>query len=111
MPEQGITYKQKIRTHLHSAYLLSEERIDALLPRYLASLRDLMHTLDHIAETASPEETSRAGHALKGALLTLGLTDLAEKVNIIEQKCKSGGHESECAGLISELKEEIAGIV
>ena len=111
MPEQGITYKQRIRTHLHTAYLLPEDRIDALLPRYLASLRDLMHTLDHTAETSSSEETSRAGHALKGALLTLGLTDLAEKAYIIEQKCKSGGRATECAGLISELKEEIAGIV
>lgn len=110
MEGQRSAYKQIIRTHLRSAYLLSEDRIDVLLPQYLASLRDLVLTLEQKARTASPGEASRAAHALKGALLSLGLGAPAEKAYSVEQKCTSADQETECAKLIAELKREITGI-
>lgn len=111
MSGQRTAYQQIIRNHLRTAYLLSDDRIDALLPRYLASLRDLMFRMEHTAETASPEETGRAAHALKGALLSLGLKDLAEKAYAIEQTCQSDMNKTDCPRLVIELKKEIAQIV
>jgi histidine phosphotransfer protein HptB len=111
MSEQRTTYQQIIRNHLRTAYLLPDDRVDTLLPRYLASLQELMARLEHSAETASPEEAGRAAHALKGALLSLGLKEMAEKAYAIEQTCLPDMNETDCRRLIAGLKEEIAEFV
>lgn len=107
MAEQRI---EAIRNHLRTAYLMSEEKIDAMLPRYLASLQEMMGKLERAVRSGSLAETGRAGHALKGALLNLGLQDLAQKAYAIELAGKAGGNESECSRLVFELKEELTGL-
>jgi len=111
MSGQRTAYHQIIRNHLRTAYLLPDDRIEALLPRYLASLQELMARLEQSAGTASPEETGRAAHALKGALLSLGLKEVAEKASAIEQSCRPDMNETDCRRLIAGLKEEVAGFV
>jgi|MTBAKSStandDraft_2_1061841.scaffolds.fasta_scaffold22497_2 hypothetical protein len=109
--QQRIACEQIIRNHLRTAFLLPDDRIDALLPRFLASLRELWSKLEHAAATGSREETGRAGHALKGALLSLGLTAPADKALAVEQACRAEGGADDYFPLIAELKEEMAGII
>lgn len=107
---QRTEYHQIIRNHLSTSYLLSEEKIDSVLPGLLDTLQKLMHNLEEIAARETDEAVSRAGHAIKGALLNLGLTDLADKAFVIEKNCKSGAVDWNCSRFINELKEEIGKI-
>jgi len=111
MVKERTEYHQTIRTHLSQAYLLPEHRIDSLLPRFLESLETLMRNLELIAGTEKTVELSRAGHAIKGALLNLGLMDLAELAYTIEQKSKFGEIQWDRAHYVAELKREIAKII
>jgi HPt (histidine-containing phosphotransfer) domain-containing protein len=108
---QRLEYHQIIKTHLRTAYLLQEEKIHVLLPQFLQSLQALMHNLEQIAATECQEDLGRASHAIKGALLNLGLMELAAVAFALEQNCRSTAPERDSAEIISELKEEISKIV
>lgn len=108
---QRSDYHKLIRTHLSSSYLLTEEKIESVLPRFLESLQGLIHNLDNIARTETDEAVSRAGHAVKGALLNLGLNDLAEKALAIEKNSLTDGANGNRMQCIAELKNEIAKII
>ena len=70
-----------------------------------------MTKLEKLAdESTEKEDISRAGHALKGALLNLGLMDLADKAFLVEQFDKQTGRNIEHKKIIAELKNEIAEI-
>jgi HPt (histidine-containing phosphotransfer) domain-containing protein len=111
MEEQRKQYHHAIREHLRSSYLLSEEKIEAVLPRFLDTVAQLMSELEHICTTDDTTAISRTGHAMKGALLNLGLHDLAQKAYNIEKNQENNGTEQDCAQLIGELKQEIIKIL
>jgi histidine phosphotransfer protein HptB len=108
---QRLEYHQIIRSHLRTAYLLPEEKIDHVLPRFLESLRGLIHDLEGVGETRCLESIGRSGHAVKGALLNLGLNDLAATALILEQGCRSSDPGLDFSRLIAQLKEEIVKII
>ena len=111
MELQRVEYHQKIREHLSSAYLLTDERIEAVLPRFLETLRKLMSELEGLSANDKNDALSRTGHAMKGALLNLGLHDLAEKAFSIEKYNQGCGDNRDCSQLIEELKREIGKIL
>lgn len=111
MARQRLEYHQIIKAHLRTAYLLREERISTLLPQFLQSLQTLMYNLEQTAATECQEDLGRASHAIKGALLNLGLEELAAVAFTLEQNCKSPAPDQDHAQIISELKEEIRKIV
>lgn len=81
------------------------------MPRFLDTIRQLMSELDELADMKKTDRLSRAGHAMKGALLNLGLQDLAQKAFTIEkheQLCENG---RDCVQLVNELKLEISKII
>lgn len=107
MEQYRAYYHQKIKEHLRSAYLLSEEKIEAVLPRFLATVRTLLAELEDLAGTDKHDELSRTGHAMKGALLNLGLHDLAAKAFNIEKHQETKDVERDCVQLVNELKQEV----
>ncbi|MHB8790373.1 MAG: Hpt domain-containing protein [Desulfobulbaceae bacterium] len=111
MEQQRLEYHRIIRAHLSTAYLLPEEKIDVVLPGFLQSLQALMLNLEQVAATETEDALSRAGHAIKGALLNLGLKELAATAFILEQNSRMADYDQDCARLIAELKEEITKIV
>lgn len=110
MTRQRLEYHQIIRSHLRTAYLLPEEKIDTVLPRFLTSLQTLMHNLEQVAASETAGTLARAGHAIKGALLSLGLQELAAVAYFLEQDCQGDDGELDCAQIIATLREEIAKI-
>ncbi len=104
----GSEYLQQIREHLKSAYLLSDEKIESVLPSFLKTLATLINELECAAEKKNEHEAlGRKGHALKGALLNLGLPGLAEKAYLIEQHGSTDNLKSEYEQVVAELKNEI----
>ncbi len=105
-------YRQIIRDHLKSAYLLSDEKIDALLPGFLETLRSHLEDLEHVLNGGDIKTMNRrAGHAIKGALLNLGLHDLAAIALAIEKICLDRDGRAEHAMLVGKLKAEIEKIL
>ena len=108
MTKQRVDYCQQIRNHLSSAYQLSEEKINMIMPQFCESLQMMVANLEQLTATDNTSEAvSRAGHTLKGALLNLGLRDLAEKAVILEINSRARAREGDCIRIINELKEEI----
>lgn len=111
MEQQHVEYLKKIKNHLRSAYLLSDEKIEAVLPRFVDTVRKLMSDLNELAVTDKNDALSRAGHAMKGALLNLGLQELAEKAYSIEKHQLVCNSDRDCVQLVVELKQEIDKII
>ena len=111
MDQHQADYHQKITKHLRSAYLLSDEKIEAVLPRFLRTIQILMSEIEDLSMTDKHEELSRTGHAMKGALLNLGLHDLATKALNIERHQEMNDVDCDCGKLVNELKQEIKKLV
>lgn len=99
-----VPYVDMIRRHLQTAYLLNDEKTEQMLPALLAVLNSHMTTLEEVHAEGDLEKLGRAGHAVKGALLNMGLPDLADQALRIEQHGKSGNTEIDYRSLIVELK-------
>ena len=111
MELQREDYFRTIKDHLRTSYLLSEEKIDAVLPRFLETLCTLMNELEQLVDADQNEVLSRKGHAMKGALLNLGLHDLADKAFSIEKHLENDQTEFDCRQLVDELRQEVTKIL
>lgn len=111
MDQQRADYHQQIRKHLNSAYLLTEEKIETVLPRFLHTIGSLMADLEEFVNTGNIDSLSRTGHALKGALLNLGLPELAEKAYAIERHNQASDHPASYCTLVDELGKEIKKLI
>lgn len=81
---------QTMKHHLSTAYLLSEEKVETMLPVFMATLCSHMERLAALAGGDDLEQLGRASHAIKGALLNVGLSDLAETAYALELQCRTG---------------------
>lgn len=111
MEMQRAQYYQRIKEHLSTAYLLSEEKIETVMPRFLETVRALMVELEVLAATENHDALSRTGHAMKGALLNLGLHDLAQMALAIEQHQQTSDIKPDCVKQVNELKQEVEKIL
>ena len=105
---KGQTYRQTIREHLGSAYLLSEDKIDTVLPAFLDTLLTHMLRLEKNLAHNDLELLAKSGHVLKGALLNLGLHELADMAYAIERCCATPATATELPQQVARLKKEIA---
>ncbi len=100
-------YQNTIRDHLKTSYNLTNEKIESVLPRFLDMLSVHMDKLENIIETGSIEALEKAGHTLKGALLNLGLHDLAQDAFVIEQISRDPNESTDYSMVVAKLKAEI----
>ena len=104
----GIAYLEMIKTHLKTAYLLSDDRIETMIPIFLATLHTHMNRLAELAAQGETEQLAQASHAVKGALLNIGLLDLAETAAAIEKQCKNCTAPDNYRELINDLQYTVA---
>ena len=104
-------YLQVIQEHMKSSYLLSDDKIDAILPDFLATLKEHLDTLEKKMAEGDSASLAVAGHTLQGALLNLGLFELADTACKIEQQCKLA---DSCApdypAMVNQQKDSISTI-
>ena len=97
-------YLNIIRQHLQTTYLLDEKKAEAMIPVFINTLKE---HVDHLAEqvsNGSMEDLSRAIHAVKGALLNMGLTDLAKTAYVIERESKKGNTNLDFQNIVTDLQ-------
>ena len=109
-PMDQETYMQVIREHMKSSYLLSDDKINAILPGFLATLETHLSTLEEKMADGEPVPLSVAGHTIKGALLNLGLFELADTAYTIEQQSKTVDSNTDYPALVTHLKKSISTI-
>ena len=103
-----VEYKHQIRDHLARAYMLSDDKIDIFLPNFLTTLQTHLDNLQRPVEAENLEELSRAAHTLKGALLNLGLKELADVAYQMELQSKAGDRSSDYQSWARQLAREIS---
>lgn len=96
-----------IREHMKTSYLLPDDKINEILPRFLASLENHLHSLEAMKADEDLSAMGVAGHKVKGALLNLGLFELADTAAKIEQQGKLLNHDTDYSSLIAHLKHSI----
>lgn len=97
-------YLRTIKHHLQTAYLLSEEKAASMIPVFVNTLKNHVNHLADLANDGDAEQLSRASHTVKGALLNIGLANLAEIAFAIEQQCKSDTDPQSYQALIRDLQ-------
>lgn len=97
-------YLHIMRQHLKNAYLLSDEKTETMLPVFVNTLRSHMNRLAELAADGDMEQLGRASHAVKGALLNMGLADLADTAHAIERHCKNEGSGLDYQAMITQLQ-------
>lgn len=102
------TYLHQIKEHLKTAYLLTEERIEVMVPVFVNTLRAHMDRLVTMADDGDTEQLGRTCHAVKGALLNMGLIELAQTAQQIEQQCQTQPPSPACRAMITELQFSIS---
>lgn len=103
----AVEYKRSIRDHLSRAYMLSDEKIAVFLPRFLTTLKTHLDNLQQPIQTENLEELSKDAHTLKGALLNLGLRELADIAYHIELQSRAGDGTTDYLSLFERLRREI----
>jgi len=96
-------YLHLVKQHLKTSYLLNDEKIESMIPIFANILRSHMTRLTELADDGNMEQLGKASHAVKGALLNMGLVDLAETARLIELRCKNGDPTADYRSMISQL--------
>jgi len=101
-------YRQTVMDHLKTAYLLNDEKIESMIPVFLATLHTHMNRLAELAAEGDTDQLSKASHAVKGALLNIGLRDLAEIAYTLEKQCKCGTCPENYQDMITDLQYTVS---
>ncbi len=90
---------RQVREHLRSVYRLEEEQITLLLATTADSLNETLKQLDQAVADQDDERIAGAAHKLKGALLNLGLNDLAARTNQLGMFLKNKQKMEKCLNI------------
>ncbi len=105
---ESSAYLEIMKKHLKTAYLLSDEKTATMIPVFLTTLQSHVDRLAELAAGDDMHQLSRTSHAVKGALLNMGLADLAQTAYTIEQQCRDGNRTFDYQTLVAELHSTIS---
>lgn len=106
-----LSLSDRILSHLCEHYPLSVDKVTTMLPTFIRVLRQHMENMKKALETGDPVTVGKIGHTLKGALLNLGLAELAAIAENIETEGKAANHLIDYADLVEQLQEGLKEIV
>jgi len=101
-------YLETMKQHIKTAYLLSDEKTATMIPVFLTTLQTHLDRLAELAAKGDLHQLSRASHAVKGALLNIGLADLAQTASTIEKQCRDGDCSFDYRAKVTELRNTVA---
>lgn len=101
-------YLETIQQHLKTAYLLSDEKTATMIPVFINTLRSHVARLVELATSGDLQQLGRASHAVKGALLNMGLAELAQTAHALEQQCRAGNSTFDYLARVTELQHQIS---
>ncbi len=79
-----------------------------MIPVFVNTLRSHVDRLAELAAGGDLQQLSRASHAVKGALLNMGLAELAQTAYCIEKQCRTGDVTFDYVARVTELQQQIS---
>ncbi|OQX08828.1 MAG: hypothetical protein BWK76_23065 [Desulfobulbaceae bacterium A2] len=101
---------ERIKLHLHSAFNLSDAKVAVMLPTFIMTLQSHMDKIEELLASSDFLELGKAGHTMKGALLNLGLKELADIAYTIERQGKAQDIATDFRALVTSLRQGIDAI-
>jgi histidine phosphotransfer protein HptB len=108
---RNLSLSDRVEKHICDEYQLATDKVASMLPTFLLTLQNHMHDLAKSVESDDIQGIAKAGHKLKGALLTLGLEDISGIALRIETEGKAGNQDIDYDELMLELKELLTEIL
>ena len=102
--------KADIKRYLQNKFNLPEAQVDLMLPDFIVTLSDHMHNIQSAYGSGDLVWLGRAAHAMKGALLNLGLSQAAAVALIIEENGRDQNQNADFQSHISQLQDRIANL-
>ena len=106
-PEQK---QQEIADYLQRTFNFSREQIAQMMPSFVETLLGHLDKVESAITAGDFSLLARAAHAMKGALLNLGMNDAAEIAVLLEENGKNPPQEGGFDLLLAQLKEKLAGV-
>lgn len=100
-------YIDNITNHLIDEFELSQDQIDEMLPLFVETIHSHMKKLEKTVQENDYDAMKKMGHTMKGALLNLGVTELADLAFQIESFSVGENDITECKGIVESLKMKI----
>lgn len=100
-------YINNITDHLINEFELSQEQIDEMLPLFVETIHSHMKKLEETVQENDYVAMKKMGHTMKGALLNLGVTELADLAFQIESCSVEESDVTKCKDLVESLKVKI----
>ncbi len=107
----GLSLSDRVGEHVCEHYQLSVEKVAVMLPTFLNVLQDHIQNLDNALANDDIQAIGIVGHTLKGALLNLGLFDIADIARCLEMKRETDSREVDYAELAAQLREQLKEIL
>ena len=82
-----------------------------MLPEFMSTLSSHMQSLEQSCKEKKLAELAKAGHTIKGAFLSLGLSECAEIALYIEQSARSSDDSVDYPALVASLRLVVNDIV
>lgn len=107
----GQSLSKRVGNHVREQYQLPVEKVAVMLPTFLEVLKNHLNDLEQAVDGGVAEDIGRVGHTLKGALLNLGLVDIAEIAESIEKGGRSGRKGCNFVEAVGQLREKLQEIL
>lgn len=96
-----------VKQYLVEQFELTNDQIEGMLPVFIETLHSHMSELGKFAGQDNLQEMNKMAHTLKGALLNLGLKDLAETALKLEKFDVQQGSVEQCHAMIEDLRRQV----
>lgn len=100
-------YINNISRYLLTEFELSQDQIDEMLPLFVETIHSHMEKLEETLEANDYIAMKKMGHTMKGALLNLGVTELADLALQIESYSAGETDIVDCEDIVKSLKVKI----
>ena len=92
-------------------YQFSIDKVATMLPTFLDVLQNHMRDVESAMEKGEVPSIGKAGHTLKGALLNLGLDDIAQIAKTIETEGLANNRDIDYSALVLQLQVQLEEIL
>lgn len=109
--DSGQLLIDQILSHVCEQYRLPVETVKPMLSNFVSVIQNHMNSLAAIVDSDDLSDIARKGHALKGALLNMGLTEAAAIAENVERAAGDGRRDLDYAVLWQQMQKMLEEIL
>lgn len=106
-----LSLQERVSDHMCKQYQFSIDKVATMLPTFLNVLQNHMRDMESALAQGEVGAIAKVGHTLKGALLNLGLDDVAEIAKTIETEGMADNQDIDYSELVTQLQKQLEEIL